>query len=144
MTEKAANKKVRYILSNLYFAYWLFFEIFIKDTPCVRSLLTHPTCLVVFHSKLPCRYVNASFPMSGRDRKDRECKNAGSVSGKRSLWMHQTEALPDGFRASIWGIKKRLFAERIVEHSPKADNSLYGSRLHLPKKDPHEHLPVLL
>ena len=58
--------------------------------------------------------------------------------------MYQTEALPHEFRAAIWGIKKRLFAERIVERSPKADNSLYGSRLHLPKKVPLEHLPVLL
>ena len=48
--------------------------------------------------------------------------------------MYQTEALPDGFRASIWGIKKHLFAERIVEHSPEADNSLYGRWLHLSKK----------
>ena len=50
--------------------------------------------------------------------------------------MYQTEALPHEFRASIWGIKKRLFAERIVERSPKADNSLYGSRLHYLKKSP--------
>ena len=50
--------------------------------------------------------------------------------------MYQTEALPDGFRASIWGIKKRLFPERIVEQSPEADNSLYVRWLCLPKKDP--------
>ena len=29
--------------------------------------------------------------------------------------MYQTEALPDEFRASIWGIKKHFFAERIVD-----------------------------
>ena len=49
--------------------------------------------------------------------------------------MYQTEALPHEFRASIWGIKKRLFAERIVERSPKATRYMAAGYTYL-KKSP--------
>ena len=56
--------------------------------------------------------------------------------------MYQTEALPherveERRIARLRAVAVQFgFAERIVEHSPKADNSLYDNWLRLPKKPP--------
>ena len=49
--------------------------------------------------------------------------------------MYQTEALPHGFSASILGIKRRLFAERIVEQSLETVELYYIPNIILMKCD---------